>query len=164
MRRILYTIIPSILLAALFTGCGLFDTRTPENPISSGSAFENPTSPTIVLRNLENALNYANANDYRRCFSDTSNGLPSFAFQPSIQVLSAAPTKFADWTIKQEEQYIRSIFAELQNGAVCSLSFSPQDVTEVPIADSVQFTANYSVHFPHTRTGAERDAEGSLQF
>jgi hypothetical protein len=157
-------ILIAISMAFGLAGCGLFDTRTPQNPVSAGSAFENPTSPSIVLRNLENALNYANANDYRRCFSDTSQGLPPFIFQASIQGLAAAPVKFASWGIREEEQYIRSIFQELQDGGVCSVSFSPSQITDVPIGDSVQFTANYVVHFPHTRAGAEQDAEGSLQF
>ncbi|MBC8144961.1 MAG: hypothetical protein H7X80_05200, partial [bacterium] len=71
-------------------GCGAFATREPENPINSGSGFEPATTPTLVLRNLENALNYANASDYRKCFSDTSRGLREFVFQASSQGMSAA--------------------------------------------------------------------------
>jgi hypothetical protein len=156
--------IPLFMLAAAIAGCGLFDTRLPENPVNSGSTFESPTSPSIVLHNIESALRNANASDYRRCFSDTSQGLPAFVFFPSTQGMAAAPSKFSDWTIKQEEQYVRTIFAELQEGNVCSVTFSPPEISAVPIADSLQFTASYSVHFPHTREGAERDALGSLQF
>jgi hypothetical protein len=153
------------LIAALFlSGCGLFDTRTPENPITAGSNFESPTTPTIVLRNLENALAASNAGDYRRCFSDTSQGLPSFSFIPSNQGISAAPATFNSWGIIQEEQYIRNVFAELQDGQHCSVSFNPSNITQPIVGDSVQFTATYVASFPHTRAGAERDVEGSLQF
>jgi hypothetical protein len=153
-----------LMLAAAFAGCGLFDTRTPENPVNSGSTFESPTSPTIVLNNMASALRNSNASDYRRCFSDTSQGLPAFVFFPSTQGLAAAPSKFSNWTIRQEEQYVRAIFAELQEGNVSSVTFNPPVISTVPIADSLQFTASYVVHFPHTREGAERDAQGSLQF
>jgi hypothetical protein len=153
-----------VLLTLTLSSCGLFDTRAPENPVNAGSTFETPTTPTVVLRNMESALGSANASDYRKCFSDTSQGLPSFVFIPSTQGLSAAPTKFTFWGIVEEEQYIRNIFAALQQGGVCSVSFNPADVTEVPIADSVQFTASYTVNFPHTVSGAERTAEGLLSF
>lgn len=157
--HISYLLFPFLLLS-----CGLFDTRSPENPINAGSNFETPTTPTVVLRNLESALNAANANDYRKCFSDTTKGLPAFIFIPSTQGLSAAPTKFTTWGVTEEENYIQNIFAELQQGGVSSVTFTPSDVTDVPIADSVQFDASYRVSFPHTRVGAERDAEGLLHF
>jgi hypothetical protein len=118
----------------------------------------------VVLRNLENALGAANANDYRRCFGDTARGFHSFSFIPSSQGLSAAPTKFTAWGVSHEERYIRNIFSELQQGTVSSVTFTPADVTDVPIADSVQFNARYAVNFPHTRVGAERQAEGVLHF
>jgi hypothetical protein len=90
--------------------------------------------------------------------------LPAFVFIPSTQGLSAAPTKFIEWGAAEEEGYIRNIFADLQQGGVCSVSFNPSDVTEAPIADSVQFNASYTVSFPHVRVGAEREAEGLLAF
>lgn len=152
----------SLLSSVFFLSCGVFDTRAPENPVNAGSQFEAPTTPSVVLHNLESALGAANANDYRRCFSDSSRGLPPYVFFPSTQGISAAPTKFARWGIDQEEQYIRNIFAELQQGGVCSVQFTPNDVTDVPIADSLQFTATYQANFPHKREGAERSAEGTL--
>lgn len=152
------------LFALCLAGCGLFDTRTPENPINAGSSFEPATAPSLVLRNLESALGSANAGDYRKCFSDTSLGLPAFQFYPSSQGISAAPTKFAQWGIDQEESYIQNIFSELEKGGVASVRFTPQEVSDVPIGDSLQFTAAYAVHFPHTREGAEREAEGTLYF
>lgn len=151
-------------LALVLAGCGLFSTREPQNPINAGSAFEPPTSPTVVLRNMEAALEAANANDYRKCFSDTSKGLPSFVFIPSTQGTAAAPTKFANWGIVQEEEYIRNIFSELQQGGIATVTFMPSEITEVPIGDSVQFNASYRATFPHTRVGAEREAEGILHF
>lgn len=154
----------ALLCCATIVSCGVFDTREPENPVNAGSAFESPTTPSLVLRNLESALNTANAGDYRKCFSDTSKGLPDFSFVASAQGISAAPTKFAQWGAEQEESYIRNLFSELQGGGVSSVRFSPQEVTDVPIADSLQFTAEYEVSFPHMRENAEREAKGTLYF
>lgn len=151
-------------LAVLMAGCDLFSTREPASPTSNGSNFESPTSPSIVLRNMENALAGANAGDYRKCFSDSSRGLPPFRFRASSQGIAAAPSTFDEWGIDQEEKYVRNIFAELQSGASCTVTFNPSEVTDVPIGDSIQFSATYLVKFPHTRQGAEREAEGQLQF
>lgn len=154
----------SLLPLLLIVGCSLFDTRPPETPITAGSNFEPPTSPSIVLRNLESALISANAGDYRKCFSDTTQGLPSFVFTASSQGLASAPSTFANWKIDDEELYAQNIFAELQKGELASVTFTPSDVTGVPIADSVGFTASYIVRFPHTRTNVQQVAEGTLQF
>ncbi len=156
----------AILLSLLLsvTGCSLFDTRPPETPITAGSNFEPPTTPSVVLRNLESALVSSNAGDYRKCFSDTSQGLPSFVFVASSQGLANAPSTFANWRVEDEELYAQNIFAELQKGELSSVSFTPSDVTGVPIADSVGFTAAYIVRFPHTRTNVEQIAEGTVQF
>ncbi|MEO5931875.1 MAG: hypothetical protein ABIR47_18215 [Candidatus Kapaibacterium sp.] len=156
--------LPLLAAGMMLAGCGLFETRTPQNPVNAGSSFEPPTTPSVVLRNLESALNSANANDYRKCFSDTARGLPPFLFIPSAQGVAAAPTTFSTWGIAQEEQYILNVFSELQKGGVCSVTFNPSDVTEVPISDSVQYSAHYAVSFPHSRENAERSAQGLLQF
>lgn len=156
-----------IALTALLTlsvGCDLFSPREPENPSNAGSQFEPAITPSIVLRNMQSALSFANAADYRRCFADSSKGLPGFSFHPSVQGAAADPGAFLDWGADDEEEYLRNIFAELQPGTFASLSLDNPDVTEVPIGDSVQYTSRYTVRFPHTRAGAEREASGTLQF
>lgn len=152
------------MLVPGISSCDVFGTREPETPINAGSAFESPTTPSIVLRNMQSALNFGNALDYRKCFSDSSLGLPGFQFQPSVEGQSVAPGRFASWTINDEESYIRNIFAELAPGTAASVSFNPSDITDVPIGDSIRFTADYAVSFPHTRQGVEREASGRLLF
>lgn len=152
------------IIACTMAGCDVFAPREPQTPVATGSTFEQPTSPSIVLRNLESSLLSANSSDYRRCFSDSARGLPPFQFIPSAQGLASAPAAFSGWNLDDEEQYLRNIFAELQPGQLASVSFSPADVTTPPIGDSVQFTATYSLRFPHTRPDVDQRAEGRLQF
>ena len=158
----------SLLILLIFlpgiSSCDVFGTREPENPINAGSAFEPPTTPSIVLRNMQSALNFGNALDYRKSFSDSSVGLPAFQFQPSVEGQSVAPGRFATWSINDEEAYIRNIFSELASGATASVSFSPSEINDVPIGDSIRFIADYAVSFPHTRQGIEREASGRLLF
>lgn len=151
------------VLCLVITGCGMFATRDPENPVNAGSGFERATTPSLVLRNLENALNYRNAGDYRKCFSDTSRGQRAFVYLPSVQGMAAAPSTFVEWGIDDEEEYVRNVFAELRDGSVASVVFTPSEVTGLQIGDSVHFAADYVVRFPHTRVGAEEEASGSME-
>jgi hypothetical protein len=151
------------ILAMGLSGCGLFGTREPENPINAGSQFEPATTPSLVLRNIESALGSANAADYRRCFSDTMRGLPPFVFQPSVQGNAVAPTLFGNWGAAQEQEYFENIIAELLPGQLASVTFTPSDVLSVPVGDSVGYLGSYRVRFPHSREGVYREAEGSLQ-
>ena len=54
--------------------------------------------------------------------------------------------------------------SELAQGSAPSLVLTPSEVTNVPIGDSVQYIGTYTVRFPHTREGAEREAQGTLEF
>ncbi|MGE3802663.1 MAG: hypothetical protein AB7H80_16735 [Candidatus Kapaibacterium sp.] len=164
---IISLLLPTVLaLLTLFTlqGCDLFATREPEPPVTAGSSFEQPTTPSTVLRNLQSAINFANSLDYRKCFGDSSLGVEPFRFQPSAEGLSVAPGRFVDWTISDEESYIRTIFSELLDGTAASLTLTPSEVTSTPIGDSVRYTADYTITFPHTREGVEREASGRLVF
>ncbi len=154
----------SLLLFIPLLSCSLFEPRDPEEPIGTGSQFEPPTSPSIVLHNLQSALTFTNALDYRRSFSDGTQGLPPFRFTPAADGRAVAPGRFSDWDLADEEEYLQTVFSELIPGAVPTLILSPSDVTEAPIGDSIRFEAEYSVNFPHTRTGAEQEAFGRLRF
>lgn len=154
----------ALLLSVTLLSCSLFEPRDPEEPIGSGSQFQPPTSPSIVLKNLQSALTYTNAFDYRKSFSDGTQGLPPFRFTPAADGRAVAPGRFSDWGLEDEEEYLQTIFSELIPGSIPTLILSPSDVTEAPIGDSIRFEAEYSVNFPHTRTGAEQEAFGRLRF
>jgi hypothetical protein len=57
-------------------GCDLFATREPEVEGSQQSLWTPPTSPEIVVTNLELALEIGNFNDYQRALT------PDFSFTP----------------------------------------------------------------------------------
>jgi len=139
----------------------MFSTRVAEPPIGKSGEFEQPLNPTIVLKNIQSSFIYANSSDYRKCFSSTADKLSPFVFYPSSQGIAASPLKLTNWSIEDEEGYLKNIFAQLQVGGVCSISFSPSEVNAVSLGDSVLFTTSYSLKVPHTRGDAEREAEGT---
>lgn len=152
-----------LLFGALVVGCGVFDTRDPEPPITPGSTYESPTTPSLVLSNLERAVGSANIRDYRRCFGDTARGL-AFSFLPATDGYSAAPQQFDTWTIVDEESWFRSAVSVLKQGESPSLTLVPDEVTSAPVGDSVQHSARYTLSIPHTRNGVEQQGSGTLQF
>ena len=157
-------LLPIVAISGVLQGCDILATREPEPPITGGSAFESPTTPSVVLRNLKSSISFSNSLDYRKCFSDSSFGSEPFGFQPSAEGLSVAPGRFTDWSIDDEEEYIRTIFSELVEGSAGALTLTPSDVTDAPMNDSIRFTADYSLNFPHTREGIERETTGRLVF
>jgi hypothetical protein len=83
-------------------------------------------------------------------------------FQPSIQGIAADRGAFDRWGPQEEEEYIRNVFTALEAGRSCALTFYPSEVSGVPIGDSLRFTADYIARFPHTRSDAEREVEGTM--
>ncbi len=159
------TLLMLILLGVLgLVSCDVFSPREPEAPIGTGSDFEPATSPTILLRNFQNSLRTANTLDYRRCFSDGSGTLQDYLFTPAADGAAVAPGRFAEWSLADEEGYLRTLLSELLEGGVPTVILTPPDVTEAPIGDSIRFEAEYSVNFPHTRAGVEREGFGRLIF
>ena len=156
------TLLPllAVLLSGPLAGCDLFGPRDPEPPIDEGSGFEVPTAPNILLDNLRRSITEANAIDYRRNFSDGTAGLPSFRFTPASDGASIDPGLFANWTVAEEEEYIRDLFSELVEGGIASLVLTPPDVSEAALGDSLLYAADYALNVPHTRSGVEREAFG----
>jgi hypothetical protein len=58
-----------LALAAALGGCDLFATREPEVEGSQESLWTPPTSPEIVVTNLELAFEIGNINDYQRALT-----------------------------------------------------------------------------------------------
>ena len=73
-----------ILCTLLISGCDIFTTRTPENPLNAGGIFTPPTSASLVIENLLNAIKEKNTENYILCLADTTrNARQSFQFYPS---------------------------------------------------------------------------------
>lgn len=63
--------LPGILAALLLAGgCDLFSTRTPDVASGNESLWQSPTSPQIIVRNLQLAFQAGNFNDYQRALTD----------------------------------------------------------------------------------------------
>ncbi len=152
-------------LSVLILGCDMFSTRTPEPPDAGRSGFLPPTTATIVLTNLINAIKEKNSENYLACLSDSTSGTLSFSFIPSTEALAKFPGKFTDWNKISEQRSYNSILASIKEDQQSELSFktSVEDF-EILTGDSAVFFSDYYLLIPHNKEAVPTEFEGTVQF
>jgi hypothetical protein len=160
MKRVHY--ISVLFLCCLVSACNLFETRTPEKPTTGSSKFIPPTSPDIVLMNLQSAVSDLNTENYMRCLVDTLNASQRFQFVPTTVAAGRYPTVFAAWSLQSERSYFSSIrvlaTGATQSGLLFNGSFT------VIASDSAVYNGDYTLTIPHGVTGVSETVRGNVQF
>ncbi|MBI4548560.1 MAG: hypothetical protein HY707_11295 [Ignavibacteriae bacterium] len=149
-----------LLLAAVLMslqGCDIFQTREPEPPTQDISTFDPPVSPDIVLRNLQFAISEYNVDNYMRCFTDTA--MRVFVFIPAQEVRANFESVFQEWDLQAERRYFQNLGQPSSASPLLTLTMQPPNVT----ADSVVYTINYTLFFPHRRAGVPQVVRGNMQ-
>ncbi len=152
-------ILPALLFLA---GCGLFEPRDPENPAASRLDFLPPTEPSIVIDNLQSAIDQKNIANYTACFSDPASGGRTFVFIPSAEASAQYGLAFASWGIAQEQAYFQNLIARSATNAYAGLLLTQK--SQLVTADSVIYSYDYTFTFEHSEAGFPRTAQGNLQF
>ena len=158
------TVVPGaiILLVSLVAACGLFEPREPEPPGQSSLNFRPPLEPSIVVENLQNAVEQKNSANYGSCFSDPSSGGRSFSFTPSAEAAAQYGPILADWGYQQELSYFQNLIARSPSNAGAALFLTQKSA--LVSADSVVYSFDYVFTFEHNDPGIARSARGNLQF
>ena len=151
-----------LFLTMSFPGCGLFEPREPEEPSQSSLNFRPPTEPSIVISNLQSAIEQKNVANYAACFSDVSRGAQPFAFIPSADAAAAFGGTLADWTLQEEEAYFQNMVSRSAQQAFATVTLSLTSTTVT--SDSVVSAYEYVLVFEHNDAGFPTRARGSLQF
>lgn len=159
MRKLFFLF--SMIVIFSLPGCGIFQTRKPQNPLSAnGSAFIQPDDPTIVIQNLQNAIKNLNTQNYLECLSSTN-----FEFHPS----NASQNNYADiwsgWSITDERTYFNNLQAAAQNSTGNQLQLSNGSY-QIQSSTEQQYKADYSLTVIHNRvsSGVPTVANGQLVF
>jgi len=147
-----------VLVVFACAKCDLFQTRTPEAPSQSVSTFDPPTSYDVVLRNLQFAIVEKNVNNYTRCFADTS--VRPFVFNAAEDARRGFADVMSHWDLDAEYRYFRNL-KEVTAG-LPSLSLPDKPPTFVS-SDSVVYDLDYTLYFPHVRTGVPKLVRGNMQ-
>jgi hypothetical protein len=150
------------VLGASLQGCGLFEPRDPEDPSQSSLNFKPPTEPSIVIANLQSAIEQKNAANYVSCFADPTRGNPPFVFTPSPEAAGLYTAALDVWSLADEQSYFQNLIARSSPQAFSSLSLTPKGSTVS--ADSVVYGYDYTLVFEHHDPGFPTIARGTLQF
>ena len=143
--------------------CGLLETREPQPPAQTSSTYIPPTSPSLVIDNIINAIRERNTDNYIRCLVDSNFSDKRFSFVPTQEAQSKYAIKFNGWSVSSERGYFESLKSQTPSSGTTLLFFSSQKFQSVQ-SDSALFTGTYDVVFQHTVSGVPQEAKGTLQF
>jgi len=139
-----------------FKGCGIFDTRDPENPETIRSTFLPPTSPEIVIENLSFAIQEKNSNNYTKCLS-----AESFQYVPDSKSQLIYGQIFDSWNVLAEKRYLDNLISRTNPNSSSVLFIDNERLTQLT-SDSAIFQADYIFVFQHHVVGIPVSAKGNI--
>lgn len=141
------TLLIFMAISFVLGGCGIFETRSAEEPgTGTGSGFQQPDRPELVINNLQSAVANLNTVNYIR-----SLNADMFEFTPSSAALDDDPQLWQGWTVIDEETYFNNLRASAQNQSGHVLQLSNEQRTTLPDGGE-RITASYSLSVFHNRT------------
>ncbi|MCK5130567.1 MAG: hypothetical protein KAR40_00265 [Candidatus Sabulitectum sp.] len=141
-----------VLIALAFSSCNLFEPRIPERPTNAGVVWVVPTSPDIVVVNMQSALNGKSAL-YMECFTEF------FVFYADTNDINDYPTyNFSAWTKIEESNTVTALFAVAPADSTITAQFLIDMSNPDPAAptDSATIYRGYTITVPqsyHSGTG-----------
>jgi hypothetical protein len=139
-----------------WSGCSVFSTREPEEPLSDTGSFIQPDTPEQVIENLQSAIAELNTLNYRRSLAE------DLSFQPTATA-QARESVFLSWSRSQEEQYFSALVAAASLNQGHSLQLNDQTLTLLS-ADEFVLDATYVLSVNHRRTEVPTRVQGRLQW
>ncbi|MBK7446470.1 MAG: hypothetical protein IPN57_11035 [Ignavibacteria bacterium] len=142
-------------------GCGLFDSRSVEPPSEPRSTYLQPTSPDIVITNLNFAIAEKNLDNYLRCFTDSNFSQRRFRYFPDAISLSSYPV-FQTWSLTNERNYYSNLISFTNTNSSSNLFLS--NTTFNSGIDSAIVDSDYILIFDHNKQNVAKIAKGKLRF
>lgn len=155
LRRKTNFIIAFITFSLALKGCGIFETRDPEVPLSIRSTYFPPTSADIVISNLTYSIEEKNSENYSKCVSDLS-----YQYVPDSRSAQTYEV-FTSWDKSAEKRYLDNLIARTNPTSTSQLFLSNQRLRQVS-SDSAIFQADYIFVFQHNNPGTPKSGKGNL--
>jgi len=149
---------PCLVCAALvfLSGCSVFSTRDPEEPLEDTGSFIQPDTPEQVIENIQTSIAELNTLNYRRSLGDELD------FQPTATAL-ARESVFISWSRSQEEQYFSAMVAAASLNQGHSLQLNDETLTLLSESAFV-LDATYVLNVNHRRAEVPTRVQGRLQW
>ena len=153
-NKILFTVFLITVLS--IKGCGIFDTRDPEEPANIRSTFVPPTTPEIVIDNLSFSILEKNSQNYIKCISASN-----FLYVPDSKSQLVYGQIFENWDPLDEKRYMDNLISQTNTHASSVLFLDNEIYTQIT-SDSVSFQADYIIVYQHNRINLPKSAIGNL--
>jgi len=153
-NKILFTVF--LITVLLIKGCGIFDTRNPEEPANIRSTFVPPTTPEIVIDNLSFSILEKNSENYVKCISASN-----FLYVPDSKSQLVYGQIFENWDPLDEKRYMDNLISQTNTHASSVLFLDNEIYTQIT-SDSVSFQADYIIVYQHNRINLPKSAIGNL--
>jgi hypothetical protein len=132
--------------------------QTPSQPRST---FQQPTSPDIVISNLNFSIAEKNVDNYMRCFVDSAFSSRRFRFIPDAVSAASYPV-FQEWNLASERFYYNNLVSLTDENASSNLFLS--NVSLIAGIDSAVVDSDYILVFNHNRQNMAKITKGKLRF
>jgi len=153
--------LPVILLILIQTfcisGCGLRDV---EDPVTSRTTFVPPTSPDLVIINLQYSIIERDINNYLQCFVDTGYSSRRYLYTADVSSQIQYPI-FRLWSMQNEKTYYTSLISLTNPESNSNLFFS--NPTLNTFGDTAVYDADYLLHFDHQKTTVAKSLTGKIR-
>ena len=146
-----------LYVAASVYSCGLSDAET---PVTSRTTFIPPTSPDLVMVNLQYSVIEKDINNYMQCFVDTNYSPRRYTYVPDVGSQIQYPI-FQFWKIANEKTYYTSLMSLTNINSTSNLFFS--NTTLNSFADTAFFDADYLLRVDHQKTNVAKNLKGKIR-
>lgn len=145
------------LLVIFYQGCGIFETRDPQEPETIRSTFYPPTSADIVIDNLSYSIIEKNSDNYFKCLS-----LNSFRYVPDSRSQQQWELIFNNWSVQAEKNYFDNLIARQEGGNSSAVLFLDNERLTQYSSDSARYQADYIFVFQHNQGNIPKSSKGRM--
>ena len=146
-----------IILVIFYQGCGIFETRDPQEPETIRSTFYPPTSADLVLDNLSYAIIEKNSDNYYKCLS-----LSTFRYVPDSRSQQQWELIFSNWSVQSEKNYFDNLIARQEGGNSSAVLFLDNERLTQYSSDSAHYQADYIFVFQHNQGNIPKSSKGRM--
>ena len=155
-RKFRYSVL-FVLLVIFYQGCGIFDTRDPQEPETIRSTFFPPTSADLVIDNLSYSIQEKNSGNYNKCLSSEN-----FRYFPDSRSQLQYEQIFIDWNILSEKNYLDNLISRQEGGNSSAVLFLDNELLTQFTSDSARFQADYIFVFQHNQANIPKSSRGRM--
>lgn len=147
-----------ILTVFIFESCKL---RDAEDPVSSRSTFIPPTSPDLVLVNLQYSVIEKDINNYMSCITDSNYSSRRFSYTADVTSQIQYPI-FRTWGLNNEKSYYNNLISLTDPNSNSNLFFTNQTLNI--FSDTAVCDAEYLLRVDHQKPNVAKTLKGKVRF